>query len=155
MIGDKYKLNHSVVTMQDYMFFSLYQYDEYTKTCHWITSPLTAMQLMFLSDKCQGSLTCHQLKKTAFSKLYSMRHGCFSVYWTILCKLDRKLNNHFVFWTWTFIFVINLKLISIVREARQRLPVRCVKDVTLTIREGTGLFSRSGNRTLVRKNAPR
>lgn len=34
------------------------------------------------------------------------------------------------------------------------LPARCVKDVTFTILEDTGLLSRSGNRSFVKANAP-
>ena len=34
------------------------------------------------------------------------------------------------------------------------LPFRCVKDETLTIRDGTGLSMSSGSKTLVRQKAP-
>jgi hypothetical protein len=34
------------------------------------------------------------------------------------------------------------------------LPARWVKDATFTILEDTGLLSRSGNRSLVKTNAP-
>lgn len=34
------------------------------------------------------------------------------------------------------------------------LPLRCVKDETLTIRDGTGLSSSNGSKTFVRQKAP-
>lgn len=157
MISDKYLLNHCgddavLYVLQRVSVWRTYQnmsLDRITTDSHANDVSLSQMS-GFLNVS-----VCHQLKKRAFSKLYSTRHGCFFVYWTILCECDWKLNNQFVFWTRAFIFVINMKWICIVREVRQCSPVRCVKDVTLTIREGTGLFSRSGNRTLVRENAPR
>jgi len=37
---------------------------------------------------------------------------------------------------------------------RNYSPERCVKDVTFTTLEGTGLFLRSGKRSLVKEKAP-